>query len=773
MMKRRDTKMSRGWALLAVAPFLFFSACGGGNGSATPTPAVITVAVGPASPSVSVGASQQFTATVSGTSNKAVNWSVVEANGGTIDATGKYTAPMKAGSFHVVATSQADSSKSASDGVSVTAPAPVFSTTPPTASAQDMLYSYAVAATDPAGTAVTLTLTTAPPGATLNSGTVAWTPTVNQSRAPNAFTVTATTDAGGTATQSWTLSPDGTVFGHFLLHFWGGSNETVLPERDFSLPPMSKEGGTLLVWAPQPDGSLRVIQGVGFADGTFQFPGVPAGNYFFSLDGLPDVVQGIQESSSTINWDADENGFPPLDPSQWWPEALTINVDGFVPFVQATDEFDLFDRDGGWSFTSLFLPDGDTSFTFAIPELLENAPSITDRFVAVQTRGVTGTDPFITHIQGPAQIQQFADINNVPAIKAGTIVDFSGQLGITTPGTLDLNIGFSSFANAFATAAPGPSVPNSFTVLATSMVKTPNSKLSDPQMNEVTPIFASAFIQGPVSPGDPDPWPKDANGNDTWPSDQDFGNLTYNDPYGAVEKTVYIVDAQANFSIPFPGSADPLPWTIDTSYAVTNLSGAISNFMLPPANAKADGVDFLTGGTVGSATPTLSWDAPVGKPNGPTDVVAYDIFICEPQNSAGGGKGGGGGVSCVFDFLVNNVLGNSLVIPAGVLQPGHSYIFNVTAGSVRDYDPENQQRFSYPIAFSQVTSAAMTVPGGKAGIAQFATRANVAARPAVNSPLHRMIIPAVGGVKPGPVTYTVPSWHDPARVQQLTVQSPK
>lgn len=767
MTKRRDTKMSRGWALLAVAPFSFFSACGGGSGSTASTPTIITVAVGPASPSVSVGASKQFTAMVSGTSNKAVSWSVAEANGGSIDASGKYTAPMKAGSFHVVATSQADSSKSGSVSVSVTAPAPVFSTTPPTASTQDMLYSYSVAATDPAGTAVTLTLTTAPQGATLTSGTVVWTPNVNQSRAPNTFTVTATSDAGGTATQSWSLSPDGTVFGHFLLHFWGGGNETVLPERDFSLPPISRDPGTLLVWAPQPDGSLQVIQGIGFADGTFQFPNVPAGNYIFSLDGHPDVVQGIQESSSTINWDADQNGFPPLDPSQWWPEALTINVDGFVPFVQATDEFDLFDRDGGWSFTSLFLPDGDTSFTFAIPELLQNAPSITDRFVAVQTRGVTGTDPFTSHIQGPAQIQQFADINNVPAIKTGTIVDFSGELGITTPGSLDLNIAFSSFANAFATAGPGPSVPNSFTVLATSMVKTPKSKLSDPQMNEVTPIFANAFIQGPVNPGDPDPWPKDANGNDTWPSDQDFGTLNYNDPYGAAEKTVYIVDAQANFSIPFPGSADPLPWTIDTSYAVTNLSGPVSSFMLPPANAKADGVDFLSGGTIGSATPTLSWDAPAGRPNGPSDVVTYDIFLCEPQNS-GGGKGGGG-VACVFDFLVNNVLANSLVVPAGILQPGHSYIFNVIAGSVRDYDSVNQQRFSYPVAFSQVTSAAMTVPGAKAEIAQSA-QTNVVARPAVNSPLHRMILPSISHDQNGPVLYTTPAGHDPAtHIHQLTV----
>ncbi|HET9406069.1 MAG TPA: Ig-like domain-containing protein [Candidatus Sulfotelmatobacter sp.] len=763
-MNRRNTKMSVGLALLVVAPFLVLFGCGGGSSSSLRAP--INVSITPGSPSVSVGASQQFSAMVTGTSNTTVNWSVAEANGGTIDSAGKYTAPMKAGSFHVIATSQADSSKSASAGVSVTAPAPVFSTNPPTASAQDTLYSYAVSATDPAGTAVTLTLTTAPHGATLTGKAVSWTPTVNQSRIPNAFTVTATSEAGGTATQSWSLSPDGTVFGHFLLHFWGDGADHVLPERDFSVPPIERDPGTLLVWASQPDGSLKIIQGVGFADGSFQFPNVPAGSYIFSLNGHPDVVQGIQETTSTIFWDQDENGFPPLDISQAWPEALTINVNGMDPFVAASDEFDLYDRDGGWSFTS-FLNDGDTSFIFAISSLLENAPSITDRFVAVQTRGVPNTDPFTSHIEGPSLIQPFSAINNVPEIEAGTIVDFSGELGITTPGMLDLNIGFSTFANSFMTAAPGPSTPNHFEVVATSMVRTPKSSLSDPQINQVTPILADAFIQAPVFPGDPDPWPKDANGNDTWPADQDFGLLNYDDPFSASEKKVYIVDAQANFSIPIPGSATPLPWTLDTSYAVTSLpNGPISAVLMPPPTAKADAIDFLTGGTVSSPTPTLTWGLPTGGPNGPTDVITYDVFICEPQVSSGG-KGGGGGVACVFDLLVNNITSNSFMVPAGVLQPGHSYIFNITAGSMRDYDPNNQQRFSFPIAFSQVTSAAITVGGGgKAVVAQSSARKATVHRLAVNSPPHRDILSTLLGHKHGSALSGTPSWSKRVIVKQ-------
>ena len=55
------------------------------------------------------GATQSFAAAVTGTAYNAVTWSVQEASGGTIDSTGLYTAPQNSsGTFHVVATSQAN-----------------------------------------------------------------------------------------------------------------------------------------------------------------------------------------------------------------------------------------------------------------------------------------------------------------------------------------------------------------------------------------------------------------------------------------------------------------------------------------------------------------------------------------------------------------------------------------------------------------------------------------------------------------------------------------
>jgi hypothetical protein len=101
------------------------TACGGGHGSPLAAPQVVSVAISPSGASVWTGGGQTFLATVTGSTNQAVTWSVVEASGGTISTAGVYTAPGTAGGFHVKAVSAADPSKSAQAPVSVSIqPAP-------------------------------------------------------------------------------------------------------------------------------------------------------------------------------------------------------------------------------------------------------------------------------------------------------------------------------------------------------------------------------------------------------------------------------------------------------------------------------------------------------------------------------------------------------------------------------------------------------------------------------------------------------------------------
>jgi chitinase len=89
-----------------------------------PVPAV-SIALSPTSASLALGATRTFTATVTGSTNTAVTWSVQQGpGGGTVTSGGVYTAPRTAGTYTVVATSQADTSKKATATVTVTAPTP-------------------------------------------------------------------------------------------------------------------------------------------------------------------------------------------------------------------------------------------------------------------------------------------------------------------------------------------------------------------------------------------------------------------------------------------------------------------------------------------------------------------------------------------------------------------------------------------------------------------------------------------------------------------------
>lgn len=77
---------------------------------------VLGVTVTPRVPIIAPGGTVAFTATIQGIASaqsKGVTWSVEESGGGTVDGSGHYTAPSGAGTFHVVATSAADTSKTA------------------------------------------------------------------------------------------------------------------------------------------------------------------------------------------------------------------------------------------------------------------------------------------------------------------------------------------------------------------------------------------------------------------------------------------------------------------------------------------------------------------------------------------------------------------------------------------------------------------------------------------------------------------------------------
>jgi hypothetical protein len=114
-------------AVAAITCALLACSCGGGSSSQLLPSTGVTVTISPSTASLAIGATQQFTEQVTGTSNIAVTWSVNGIPGGnstigTISSSGLYAAPTTVSSSDIAAitvTSLADDSKQASATVAV------------------------------------------------------------------------------------------------------------------------------------------------------------------------------------------------------------------------------------------------------------------------------------------------------------------------------------------------------------------------------------------------------------------------------------------------------------------------------------------------------------------------------------------------------------------------------------------------------------------------------------------------------------------------------
>jgi hypothetical protein len=83
-----------------------------------PPPSAVAISISPATATLDACKAQVFTATVTNATNGAVTWTVIEAGGGTV-TNGTYTAPQTAGTYHVVATSVADPTKTVQGTITV------------------------------------------------------------------------------------------------------------------------------------------------------------------------------------------------------------------------------------------------------------------------------------------------------------------------------------------------------------------------------------------------------------------------------------------------------------------------------------------------------------------------------------------------------------------------------------------------------------------------------------------------------------------------------
>jgi hypothetical protein len=108
--KHTSSRLRAGWMLLATTLFL----------APLHAFAAVSITISPSSVNLAPSGTQQFTATVTGASDTSVIWTIQEGpSGGTVTGAGLYSAPVALGVYHVVATSNADNTQSATATVGV------------------------------------------------------------------------------------------------------------------------------------------------------------------------------------------------------------------------------------------------------------------------------------------------------------------------------------------------------------------------------------------------------------------------------------------------------------------------------------------------------------------------------------------------------------------------------------------------------------------------------------------------------------------------------
>ena len=170
---------------------------------ATGTIRPVTVELNPAMSALRVSTTRQFQAIVRGSANQGVSWSVETPGGGTISATGLYSAPAMPGVFTIKAQSLVDATAFATAVIAVqTAPIISVSITAPTTTQtvpQGGTLQFAASVTGAANTTVTWTST----GGSISSAGLFSAPV--GPAAPGTYTVTATSQADPLQTASATV----------------------------------------------------------------------------------------------------------------------------------------------------------------------------------------------------------------------------------------------------------------------------------------------------------------------------------------------------------------------------------------------------------------------------------------------------------------------------------------------------------------------------------------------------------------------------------------
>jgi hypothetical protein len=457
--------------------------------------------------------------------------------------------------------------------------------------------------------------------------------------------------------KNWQLSP---LFGLFLAGAAGalgcGSDGDGAPEAPFNgvkgtylntylwgvseatAPP--SEGVSVAALVPQPSGGYSTIEGFFYADGNFEIPGVPEGDYLLKIqsEGVVPAFYWTRERVIEVGYLYTNR--PDTRPVTSSSTLLIFDVGGMSPW-QDSDSIEILSPGAGSFGLPFFeLTAGDTSLGGASFDALEMYPP---NLIDGAKGDLLHVTQLVTRDAGGEAYGSIGKIFTPPpfSMQDGEPTTLTGSFGDVPQTTLSVDLKRAAFAGFAKEVHPLASVfDSSFAVYAeyggTSRVSA-----------GIPPTLISMY-DNPETPAD------------------FAGELSYGNPFPSAWGLVATATAGFSLSVTLPG-ADSSKLLTGEVFCSTLLSDkglvALSPGLGPVKDILVNGkstADWLTGAGL---TPTISWSPPaVGA------AARYRVMIrrLEPM-----------GTSRFVSSL--NTAETSVALPEGILEAGGFYYIRVFA----------------------------------------------------------------------------------------------
>lgn len=415
-----------------------------------------------------------------------------------------------------------------------------------------------------------------------------------------------------------------------------------------TLQPLDLTAAVIQALVPNAAGGVDTLAGVGHSDGTFSIPGVPVGGYWLRFG-----TSYLWTTEDHVEWVTDLYGradvaYPGIAPTNLAMSAANLNA------WQASDELFYTVPTHGYTLSAVPGTPGVSNapglgatnllnYTFELTQLGLGLLDASKADQAYLTQLTTRTTP------SAVAYRALGKTWNLPAttMTDGATTAVAGAfLDIPQTSTLRLNWKRS------ALAAMTPQVNPGATVVTTEFG-----------------LWASPLGLGQGIPSNAFQLFTYDSGAPSAATDLDLGDLPFGNPF----PTAWTPLAETYFvwSVSYlaPGATTPVVQQ-RSAYTATNVmptaAAPLAPLLSPVLNPRINGKDLFQNQLAVGTTPTLTWDLPgTGTPTG------YVVRAYELKNNAG--------TSQLLSRALFRTATRSLTVPPGILLPGSTYVFTISA----------------------------------------------------------------------------------------------